>query len=209
MPFSDLCVLDLRDGTETVVSTTPRTGRAVSGSSWSPDGAWIAPTRISADGDDYTRDRQLFTVIRDGTDLTAIPGTAPLANEPAWSPDGTTIMYTSLYDGRGGEYSGDLVSIRPDGTARMKVTRLIGTESSPSWSYDGSRLAMYSAGGRYRTSGGIWTLRPDGTGRELVVGEGYDPSWVSPLHGAAHPGLRTGTGVRTANRVRRGERRRI
>jgi TolB protein len=134
---SDLCVVDLQNRTETVVVTHTDAWPYAGSSTWSPDGTWIAFTRTSAEGDDYTSDRQLFRVRADGAELTAIPNTDPLATLPAWSPDGATILYTERYDGRGGEFSGDLWSIRPDGTGKTQVTRSQGNDQAATWSPDG------------------------------------------------------------------------
>jgi TolB protein len=175
--FNDLCLLDLRNGTETVVVSHTDDWLRADGSSWSPDGTWIAFTRTSVEGDDYTHERQLFRVKADGTELTAIPNTDPLAASPAWSPDGATIMYTESYDGRGGEYSGDLWSVRPDGSDRTRITWSEGREGTPSWSSDGRRVAMDGYGALYPNKQGIWTINPDGTDGELVVRNGFGPSW--------------------------------
>lgn len=185
--FSDLCLLDLRNGQESVVLEHAMAWPGVDGSSWSPDGNWIALVRISAEGDDYTRDRQLFRMRSDGTEITAIPHTDPGASEPAWSPDGATIVYTDSYDGRGGEGSADLMSIRPDGTGRTQVTTIPGTDTQAAWSSDGRRIAMSSQGALHHTTGGIWTINPDGTGAELVVREGNGPNWRPGYSIAAAP----------------------
>ena len=144
---------------------------------WSPDGAWIAFARYSSEGDDYASDRQLFRVRADGSELTAIPNTAPLATSPAWSPDGSRIFYTERYDGRGGENSGDLWAIRPDGGGRSPVLRLPGMDDQADWSPGADRIAFSSSGGLYPNMGGIWVMEPDGTGIELVTRNGGDPSW--------------------------------
>ncbi|WP_165821311.1 PD40 domain-containing protein [Nocardioides gansuensis] len=147
-------------------------------SSWSPDGTWIALTRVSSEKDaEYVNATQLFRVRPDGSRLAAIPNTEPFAVSPAWSPDGTTILYTEVYGGRGGEFSGGLWSIRPDGTGKTQVTRSKGNEGSPSWSPDGRRVAMQSDGALYTDKAGIWTVNPDGTHAQFVVREGSRPSW--------------------------------
>ena len=52
-----------------------------------------------------------------------IPNTYPEADRSGVVPDGETILYTERYDGRGGEFSGDLFLVRPDGTEKTQVTR--------------------------------------------------------------------------------------
>ncbi|HET6986964.1 MAG TPA: hypothetical protein VFI00_10120, partial [Kribbella sp.] len=172
-----LCVHDLTTGQRSVVLPATEDWPAVESSSWSPDGSSIAFTRISADGDDYTSDTQVWTVRADGTGPAAVPGTAPEGLDPRWSPDGTSIMYTEHYGGRGGEYSGDVWLVHPNGTARTSVLTLNGSDFGSSWSPDGSRVVVSSAADLYPTMDGIWTLRPDGTDRNLVVREGWGASW--------------------------------
>ena len=175
----DLCVMDLETDVETVIVAATEEWPGSGSSTWSPDGAWIAFARNSAEGDDYTSDRQLFRVRGDGSELTAIPRTYPQATSPAWSPDGGTILYTDVYSGRGGEDSGDLWSIRPDGTGKRQVTRSAGSEEAASWSSDGQRIAMYRAsyGMPYPNQTGVWTTNLDGTDREFVVRAYGAPSW--------------------------------
>jgi TolB protein len=172
-----VCVWDATARTETVIVAPTNEWPFAETPTWSPDGAWIAFTRVSSEGDDYTHDRQLFRVRADGSELTAIPNTAPLAISPAWSPDGSRILYTERYDGRGGENSGDLWAIRPDGSGRTPVIRLPGMDDAADWSPGGDRIAFSSAGGLYPNMGGIWVMGPDGTGLELVTRNGGDPSW--------------------------------
>ncbi|QIG42512.1 hypothetical protein G5V58_06755 [Nocardioides anomalus] len=195
-----LCVVDLVTGQRTVVVPTTADWPAVDSSTWSPDGSSLAFTRISADGDDYTSDTQLWTVHADGSGLAAVPGTSPEGIDPLWSPDGTWLMYTEHYGGRGGEYSGDVFLVHPDGTARTPVLTLDGSDAGSSWSPDGSRVVVSSVADLYPTMDGIWTLRPDGTDRQLVVREGWGAQW-RPAFTAPLPGTtaaRAASGPRLA-----------
>jgi len=193
-----LCVIDLVSQQSSVVVPATEDWPYVESSSWSPDGGSIALTRISADGDDYTHDTQVWTVHADGTALSALPSTAPEGMDPLWSPDGTSIMYTEYYGGRGGEYSGDVWLVRPDGSARTPVLSLDGSDFGSSWSPDGSRVVVSSAADLYSTMDGIWTLRPDGTDRRLVVREGWAPDW--------RPGFEVALPGTTSSRPRPGPR---
>ena len=189
----DLCSISLQDGTVTIIVTHSEDWPAVANSTWSPDGTSIAFTRISAQGDEYTSYRQLFRVNADGSELTAIENTYPWGTLPDWSPDGSRILYTDVSSTRGGENSGDIWSIRPDGTSRTRVTSSPGTDYGASWSPDGKQIAMSSAARLYLHQAGIWIMNVDGTRPALVVRAGGVPSWRPAFSAAAPPDVRPGS----------------
>ncbi|MBM7513226.1 Tol biopolymer transport system component [Nocardioides cavernae] len=176
---SALCAveLDTHHVTTIVPPTTDGIHIGVGQKDWSPDGSLIVFTGWSPEGDGYTNYRQLFVVHPDGTGLRAVPNTFPTGTGPAWSRDGSALLYAERYDGRGGEVSGDIYSIRPDGTARTPVVKQPGTDDDPAWSPDGRAIAFTSAALGYPRMQGIWTTSRDGRNRHLVVRGGEDPTW--------------------------------
>jgi TolB protein len=63
----------------------------------------------------------------DGSGLTTLTHSGH-AFEPAWSPDGTRIAFTSLRGGRGQIYS-----IRADGTGLRRLTKDRYDDGAPDW----------------------------------------------------------------------------
>jgi Tol biopolymer transport system component len=98
-------------------------GFAFLGQSWSPDGRWIAFERPYG---------ELYLVHPDGSELHRISLRIPAgagAENPAWSPDGTRIVFSLQ---RGG--SGNIFTVRPDGTGLEQVTDVAsGNEQWPDW----------------------------------------------------------------------------
>jgi Tol biopolymer transport system component len=108
------------------------------------------------------------------------------AAEPAWSPDGSRIVFTSIRD-RYGETcfhecspSGEIYVARADGTDLRRLTRSQADDRSPSWAPDGRSIAFVSdrsnranhdneiyvigvEGGEARrlTTNAVWDLEPD------------------------------------------------
>ena len=78
---------------QVVPSTTP---------SWSPDGSKLVFARRhepNNDSSDYLYRYDLYTINADGTDqrqLTSTPGTRTADKQPAWSPDGTRIVFSRI-----------------------------------------------------------------------------------------------------------------
>jgi TolB protein len=62
--------------------------------------------------------------------------------DPAWSPDGKSIVFTRLAGPKAGE---DVHVIRLDGSGRRRLTRTPGFDGDASWSPDGRQLAFMSA----------------------------------------------------------------
>lgn len=124
---------------------------------WSPDGAWIAycggtrqsiykiangggPAVLLTDigtapawGADhkivYARDNDIWVMNEDGTGqspLTTHPGND---YQPAWSPDGTKIIFVSERDG-----NVELYTMNADGSEQTRLTNTIERETKPSWS---------------------------------------------------------------------------
>ena len=166
------------DGTELSVLTNMDEGTCQP--SWSPDGqqlVFISPCRARGDfaGVSYP-DSSLYIMNADGTGLTQLT-TGPEANfEPAWSPDGNRIAFTSVRDGYKQIYMLNLDS-------RIE-TRLTNTSaeietSQPAWSPFGNQVAyIVKRVGAYQ----IWIMSDDGQDNVQLVRSGQNlwdflPHW--------------------------------
>lgn len=148
--------------------------------SWSPDGsqlAFISPCR--ARGEVYENlysDAGLYLINADGSGLTTLTDSLGGDFDPAWSPDGARIAFTSNRDGQNEIYTLDIAS--------GEVTRLTTTDgdiesAQPSWSRDGSMIA-YTV--KRLDAYQVWAMSANGEDKVQLVRSGqqlwdYLPFW--------------------------------
>ncbi len=139
---------------------------------WSPDGRRLAfewmplpPPRNFA--------QQIAIVSADGTGLRILTSYAMFRGgtaDPAWSPDGKTILFSGTTSRLEGART-DLWSVGPDGRGTRKR---FGNAGGAAWSPDGRRIA-------FSRRGDIYTSTPAGTDlRRLTHGyyaDSIEPSW--------------------------------
>jgi Tol biopolymer transport system component len=109
--------------------------------------------RLSGDAGDPSTPRGLFFQV-----------------EPAWSPDGRQIAFSSKREG-----SFDLYAMEADGTATRRLSATPADDHDPSWSPDGRRI-VFSRG----TPGDLYVMDADGSSvRRLVATPAHDaqPAW--------------------------------
>ena len=104
-------------------------------------------------------DSEIFTINPDGTGLVQLTHNSGWDYDPAWSPDGESIAFSS----DSGVYSGVYV-MNADGTNQRRVTDFLGGD--PSWSPSGAELAFRTS--RHQTAENslnseIYVVRVDGT----------------------------------------------
>ena len=166
--FAALYLVEVETGAlrELAPADSPKAGLA-----WSPDGAWLAYTAITdTDGDgfvDYLYDHA--RVFIQGVDAPGapVPVTGPDADasDPAWSPDGSRIVYSALTDTNGDGWL-DVYSDSPRlfvvdvarGVGGVNPRALTPVETlayAPAWSPDGASIAY--VGLPARAGGGVGT----------------------------------------------------
>jgi Tol biopolymer transport system component len=77
----------------------------------------------------------------DGTGLARLTSGDGTEQSPAWSPDGTRILFTRH------EGNTDIYTVRGDGSELVRLTEYPSREFSPSWSPDGSQVLFASTSG--------------------------------------------------------------
>jgi Tol biopolymer transport system component len=141
---------------------------------WSPDGQRIA----------YADGAGLAVAGADGSGQTYVLAGIE-ATGPAWSPDGQRIAFAQTAefcdpDTELCEFNDDIVVVRADGTGYTDLTiTAVSSESRPSWSPDGTRIAFQG--------NGVETIRPDGSGRTVIKAQSAsNPNWSPDGHRIAY-----------------------
>jgi Tol biopolymer transport system component len=117
---------------------------------------------------------EIYSMNADGTGQTNLTNNAAGDLAPAWSPDGTKLVFTSFRDGGNAE----IYVMNSDGTGQTRLTNDPAVDSNASWSPDSQKIAFRSDrdGGDFE----IYMMNADGTGQTNVTNSpGVDdsPAW--------------------------------
>ncbi len=115
---------------------------------------------------------EIYVMQADGTEKTNLTNNPADDTDPAWSPDGTQIVFAS---NRNGGY--DLFVMQANGSGQTLLLDLPGDAHHPDWSPDGSRIAFMVNDGNDEE---IFVMYADGSAyRQLTNNEVHDeyPHW--------------------------------
>lgn len=101
---------------------------------WSPDGETLVFES------DLKGNWDIWTVKRDGSDLTQLTDGVDSERFASWSPDGTRLTYSS---DEGGNW--DIWAMSADGSNPIRLTTYKGLDIAPVWSPNGKQIAFVSS----------------------------------------------------------------
>lgn len=115
----------------------------------------------------------IYAIDPDGSRLARLTSHPGAEFDPAWSPDGTKIVYRDSR--RGINEADEIYVMNADGSGQANMTRNPANEWGPAWSPDGARIAFNSD--REGTPQ-VYVLNSDGSNvRRLTDVEGEYPAW--------------------------------
>ncbi|NQV07388.1 PD40 domain-containing protein, partial [bacterium] len=119
--------------------------------------------------------QDVFVMDADGGNVRQLTNLPGADTAPAWSPDGTKLVFVS---DRHGQY--DIFAMNADGTGQTRLTTDPGQDVTPSWSHDGTSIAFSSdRDGDFE----LFVMEIDGTNQTQIT---FDtvitrwPAWTPP-----------------------------
>ncbi|HSN73001.1 MAG TPA: hypothetical protein VLT59_15900, partial [Steroidobacteraceae bacterium] len=168
------------DGSNPINLTADQTDAGKDSPAWSPQlpgGGYRIAYSLSQNGTGH-----LWSMRDDGTDKRQLTSGEVYDDEPAWSPNGTTLVFTRSATA----VFGDLYLVSSAGGAEralMPANPLALGQFSPSWSPDGRLIAFTSKhDGSERLQ--VWTVWSDGSRLARRTNASYfhaDPVWIQPF----------------------------
>ena len=176
---------DLLEGAAPRQVTDPPEGKVDDDSDWSPAGetiAFVRKDRVNADPNDPTS-AEIYAVQADGTGLVRLTDNDVEERSPAWSPDGSRLVFSCRLGIRGGNNL-ELCLMNADGTGVVVVTDNTVADLSPRFTPDGTKILFQRPLANPIPGQGqqTWIMDADGTvqaGEQLTAPPGIHnfPSW--------------------------------
>jgi dipeptidyl aminopeptidase/acylaminoacyl peptidase len=116
-----------------------------------------------------TGDTEIFTINPElyGLGPTQLTDNTARDGDPAWSPDGTKIAFSSNRDTR--PANTEIYTMNPDGSNQTRLTYNLESDSEPAWSPDGTKITV-------RRFHDVWTMNADGSNQTNISN---NPDWDS------------------------------
>ncbi len=180
------------DGTGLHKVNLPARLYSITGLAVAPDGGLVA---VSNGGGEFPP-RNIYVMRSDGTGLRQLTSGDFEEVTPAWSPDGSEIVFSSTRccatDSSLGGYQ--LYTIRPDGSGLRRLTEDTASDLYPAWSPDGTHIAYVVTPPNVRhpppeQDWQIWVVNAGSTGARVLTNDGrYDDAvtWSPDGHQLAY-----------------------
>src|SRR5881396_1206025 len=126
---------------------------------------------MSKSSDTVPNEFDVYVMNSDGTHVVNLTQHVAINYEPAWSSDGSKIIFSSA--GRDTTGRWHLYVMNVDGSQLSRLTFTSRSEMQPAWSPDGGKIALISNNDLYVMNADVSAITP------LVAGSGIeaDPSW--------------------------------